>query len=72
MDDEQIEDSQVRGECIQVLKDSHDLMATLASKIHLLESIEVYLQDWLWGLTYQQLKQGDDGAIENPPGKELL
>jgi hypothetical protein len=39
-----------------------ELIKTLNSKIELLESIENYLQDWLWGLTYQFIRHGEDEA----------
>jgi len=60
-----------RSESVQVLKDSQELIGTLNAKIELLENIENYLSDWLWGLTYQQLRQGEDGLEENPTQGEL-
>jgi hypothetical protein len=60
MNAQRIDDIETRSGCLQVMKDSQELVDTLNSKIQLLENIENYLQDWLWGLTYQHIRQGDD------------
>jgi len=44
----------------------------LNGKIQLLESIENYLQDWLWGLTYQFIRQGEDEEDRSTLQKDLL
>jgi hypothetical protein len=62
MDAQEIFDSETRSGSLQVMKDSRELIKTLNSKIELLESIENYLQDWLWGLTYQFIRHGEDEA----------
>lgn len=71
LDEQNIVVPDARTESVQVLKDSQELIGTLNAKIQLLENIENYLSDWLWGLTYQQLRQGDDGTEENPTLGEL-
>ncbi len=70
LDQQNITDPETCCGCVQVLKDSADLISTLMVKIQLLESIETYLQDWLWGLTYQSIKQGDEETSDppKPPG----
>ncbi len=60
MDEQQITEADRRASCLQVVKDSRELINTLNGKIRILENIENYLQDWLWGLTYQHIRQGDD------------
>lgn len=72
LDEQNIVEKEARSGSLQVLKDSQELISTLNVKIKLLESIETYLQDWLWGLTYQFIRQGDDTADENFIKKELL
>jgi hypothetical protein len=72
LDEENIDDVDARTGCLQVFNDSQELMATLNIKTQLLENIEMYLQDWLWGLTYQHIKQGDDEAGDISNGNELL
>ncbi len=62
LDSQDITTSEARSGSIQVMNDSRELMATLNSKIQLLENIENYLQDWLWGLTYQYIRQGEQEA----------
>jgi hypothetical protein len=44
--------------CLQMLKDSRDLIKSLDCHVVLLEEIEIYIQDWLWGLAYQQVREG--------------
>ncbi len=60
MDEQGIVEAETRSGCLQVMKDSRELIAALNGKIQLLESIENYLRDWLWGLTYQNIRQGDE------------
>ncbi len=72
MDAQHIIGRDARSGSLQVLKDSRELMAALKSKIMLLENIEAYLQDWLWGLTYQFIRQGQDEADRSISDAELL
>lgn len=50
------EDTQVA--CLQILRDSREIITSLAKHVELLEDIEIYLQDWLWGLAYQLARDG--------------
>lgn len=59
MNIQHIRETETRSNSLQVLKDSRELISTLNSKIQLLENIETYLQDWLWGLTYQFIRLAD-------------
>jgi hypothetical protein len=72
LDESKVIKKEERLGCLQILKDSQELITTLTVKIQLLESIERYLQDWLWGLTYQFIKQGDDGIDEIIVKTDLL
>jgi hypothetical protein len=60
LDEQNIDDVAERTAALQILADSQELITALNGKIQLLENIEVYLQDWIWGLTYQYIKQSDD------------
>jgi len=71
MDAQNVVDAETRSDAIQVMKNSRGLIHTLHSKIQLLENIENYLQDWLWGLTYQFIKQDDGEADKDIIKKEL-
>ena len=71
LDEQNIIVPDARAESVQVLKDSRELIGTLNTKIQLLENIENYLSDWLWGLTYQQLRQRDEETDENSAQSEL-
>ncbi len=57
--DQQIADEKMQIACMQLLKDSREVMRSLAAHLQLLEDIETYLQDWMWGLAYQSARQGD-------------
>lgn len=48
------EDAQ--ADCFQHFQETQDLMESLEENIHLLQSIESYLKDWLWGLAYQSVR----------------
>ena len=43
--------------CKQILDDSRDLANNLLVKLNLLNEIEGYLQDWLWGIAYLAMQQ---------------
>jgi hypothetical protein len=43
--------------CLQLLRDTRDLVTSLATYARLLDEIETYLEDWLWGLMYQTAQQ---------------
>ena len=57
------EDSQ--SACLQILKDSRELIASLNRHVELLEEIEIYIQDWLWGLAYLQVRD-KPGEADSP------
>jgi hypothetical protein len=48
----------VQATCMQMLKDTREIIISLLQHADLLEEIEVYLQDWLWGLAYQMARDG--------------
>jgi hypothetical protein len=72
MDDQGVVEKETRSSSVNVLKDSQELISTLNGKISLLENIELYLQDWLWGLTYQSIRQMGKDENQNPTTPELL
>lgn len=53
LSEQQITDKSIRSACIQLLRDSRDLVDTLNARMDLLAEIESYLQDWLWATAYQ-------------------
>jgi hypothetical protein len=57
-------DRQVR--CLQIMRDSRDLINSLIHHIHLLEEIEALIQDWLWGLAIQSARQTE--KLDPPVG----
>lgn len=71
-----LKDQHVLGEeaqatCIQLLQNSKELMRSLAAHIRLLEDIETYLQDWIWGLAYQSARQRLDDSSSTSSSKSL-
>jgi hypothetical protein len=48
--------------CLQILKNSRELLKSLDGNIRLLEEIEIYLEDWMWGLVYQSARQESNEA----------
>lgn len=59
------EDSQ--ADCFQSFQETQDLMGSLEENINLLQSIENYLKDWLWGLAYQSVRD----ASQTSPQKTI-
>ena len=72
MDQQGINEKETRLNSQQVVKDSQELITTLNGKIQLLESIENYLQDWLWGLTYQFIRQSQNEEGQRSITNDLL
>ncbi len=71
LDQQAVRDKEARSSSLQVLKDSRELISTLNGKILLLENIETYLQDWLWGLTYQSIRQTGSEDSQSSSNTEL-
>ncbi|RPI30980.1 MAG: hypothetical protein EHM70_12565 [Chloroflexota bacterium] len=46
--------------CLQILHENRELIISLANHVRLLEEIETFLADWLWGLAYQSAHQVSD------------
>jgi hypothetical protein len=51
-----IHDDEAQVVCLQLLRDSRDLLTSLKVHIELLDEIEDYLEDWIWGLACQETK----------------
>jgi hypothetical protein len=54
---QQIDEHSTQMACLQILKDSRDLIETLSSRYLLLREIEGFLQDWIWALVVQERHQ---------------
>jgi hypothetical protein len=52
-----IEDEVHQRECMRLVHNAKETMSALARQILLLEDIELYLEDWIWGLIYQSARQ---------------
>lgn len=52
-----ITDEVVQIQCIRLFQDTKELIGSLNENVKLLDDIEHYLQDWLWGLIYQSSRQ---------------
>jgi hypothetical protein len=50
-------DEEAQVVCLQILRNSQEMMLSLLEHVHLLEEIEIYIQDWLWGLAYQSARK---------------
>ena len=59
-----IQDIETQRACLQILKDSRELIEVLSSRYLLLQEIEAYLQDWIWGLMVEAWHQ-DSRADSN-------
>jgi hypothetical protein len=57
MQSQGVVDHEKQSACQRVFQESQSLLKNLNINLHLLAEIERYLQDWLWGLTYQKARQ---------------
>lgn len=57
LEEQSIHDQQTQLKYLQLLDDSWQMLDSLRNQLRLLEEIEVYLRDWLWGLIYQSARQ---------------
>jgi hypothetical protein len=57
LEKQSIVDQQTQLKYLHLLGDSWEMLDSLRNQLRLLEEIEVYLQDWLWGLIYQSTRQ---------------
>jgi hypothetical protein len=48
-----ITDNEVQSLCMKILKESREIIDGMFGNVILLEEIENYLTDWLWGMAYQ-------------------
>lgn len=55
--DQGILDEKAQVTCLESLRDTCDLSTNLNAQLRLLEEIEIYLRDWMWGLAYQFTRQ---------------
>ncbi len=55
-----ITDDDTQTTCLHLLQESRDLITNLNTHLSLLQEVEAYLQDWLWGIAYQSARQGTD------------
>lgn len=51
-----IDDAHLRGECLQLVRDSHELVKTLRARLNLLDEMNVCVEDWMWGMYYQSTR----------------
>jgi hypothetical protein len=57
LDEQGITDDKRQGACLQIFRNSRELMASLGENIFLLNEIQSYLQDWLFGLAQLSARQ---------------
>jgi len=62
--------SQVK--CARLLNSSKEIMSQLARQILLLDEVELYLDDWIWGLMYQSAHQIGTGIVRSGKLKKQL
>ncbi|MBN2146565.1 MAG: hypothetical protein JW726_04215 [Anaerolineales bacterium] len=65
--EEGVNDRTTQDACLNVLHNSHDLIASLSANLHLLADVESYLQDWMYSLAYQSARRGSEEDAPAPP-----
>ncbi len=46
-----------QAHCLHLFRETKELLGSVSQNFNLLREIEIYLQDWLWGLIYQSCRQ---------------
>lgn len=65
MKEQQIYDRDTQVACLQLIKDSRDLIESLVSRLILLDEIKYYLEDWLWGVAFQSAQHRSNSTPKN-------
>lgn len=52
-----IHDNTTQVACLQILRESRDLFENMAGRLKLLDDVENYLHDWLWGMAFQSTRR---------------
>jgi hypothetical protein len=55
---QQVVDEEDQVACLGHFREALEVMSALMAHLYLLNEIEAYLMDWLWGLVYQSVHQG--------------
>jgi hypothetical protein len=66
-----VNEADVQTACLQVWQDSREILENLSTKLELLEEIELYLQDWLWGLAYKTIHRQEESEISDNGNQPL-
>lgn len=67
IDEQGVIEEETKLSCLRLFQNTVELVASLAKQLQLLEEIEVYLQDWLWGLVYQFAHQEQSNTFDSFP-----
>jgi len=65
MQQQGVEDTDTQKACLQIWQDSCEIMDNLSCNLNLLGDVELYLQDWMWGLAFQTAHRQDDATGSN-------
>ncbi|MCL4561119.1 MAG: hypothetical protein M1281_10945 [Chloroflexi bacterium] len=60
-----VTEEQIQTTCLQLLHDARELVFSLEVNYSLLEEIEQYLDDWIWGVFYQTVRQGQQKSSQH-------
>jgi len=59
---QKIFDNETQAACLQLIKDSRELIERLVSRLNLLDEIQVYLEDWLCCVAFQSARQNSNST----------
>jgi hypothetical protein len=69
---QKIEDEAVQMVCMQRLDEALSLLRSLNGHLHLLEDIEMYLDDWMWGLIYLAAQDEWQGLMPSRNSRQRM
>lgn len=66
MREQGIDQEETQVICLRLLQKSRGAITRLVTQLGLLQEIQNYLQDWLWGLAYQSCHHKNQGDFSRP------
>jgi hypothetical protein len=70
--EQKVQDEAAQMACLQLLEDALGVMDTLVQHEALLEEMEFYLEDWLWGLFYQSARDRHLEGAGSAPNEKVM
>jgi hypothetical protein len=72
LNSKKIHDESDQLACLQRLQEALHLLSSLSGHLQLLDEVEIYLGDWLWGLIYESTRRNGVEPGSEAPGTQAM